>query len=196
MQGRDRIFERARNQTSLGVLGDPERWGATAEIDLLVPGEIWTPQIIRVQCSDLLARSWDLIVHWDLDVFAKHNEIVRCGFELTIGVGQASQAMVLDLTAALSGYPSTIAPIGGQSQMPPISWECVPVTGGYSAGTVQLSWPIPAAAMAGRFVLGVTSGPTKSKTNEPVPIPGPGPLPSLNRVHGSVFAACSPRALV
>lgn len=191
MQDRKTHFERAINERSIGPLGDPERWGGVGELAyprvILGHGgsspDVYTPQIIRVQCSDLLARSWDLIVNWDIQGLDPSDVIVRCSFELTIGVGQASRRMFLNLTAALSGYPSNgFAPPGGNGQMPPIAWEATPdpSSTGYSVGTVSLSWPIPAAALAGRFVLNVLPG-----------IVGP----AAPTITATCFAAVSPRAL-
>ena len=189
MQEQDtRNFQRARNINDLGVLGDPERWGSVAPISIEIIGEdeiqVFSPQLIRVQCQDLVARSWDVIVDWKLDGFVNGDQINRCGLEITIGVGQASRAMVLDLTAALSGYPSPIGPVAGYGQLPPISWEVQTLPFGnntYRSGTFALPWPLPASALAARFVLAVQHV-------------GPLHIPP-HTVSGDVFAACSPRAL-
>ena len=163
-----------------------ERSVVDLKVDIIDHEEVtvWSPQIIRVQCQDLLARSWDLIVDWNFDGFRNGDDINRCGLELTIGVGQASRAIVLDLTAALSGYPSPIAPISAYGQIPPVSWEAItlPFGGGtYRAGTVQLPWPLPASSLAARFVLAVQRE-------------GFDPFPP-HTIAGTVFCAVSPRAL-
>ena len=189
MQGEEqRNFERARNTIELDALGDSERWGSVADVALTLSTRdevsIATEQIVRVQCPDLLARSWDLIVDWSFDdTFQVGDNINRLGLEITIGVGQASRRVVLDLLAALSGYPSPIGPPAGYGQMPPIPWEAItlPFGSGYRAGTVQLSWPIPASSLAARAVLAVQH--TAFDYFEPY------------LISGSVFVAVAPRAL-
>lgn len=170
-------FPRARNTRDLGVLGDPERWGGSATCRIVFPGnslESFSPQILRVQCADLIARSWELICHWNITGLVQTDTITRCGLELAIGVGQASQRVVYDLTVALNGvYPT------GQPAMPPAAFENVVVPGGYSLGTVLMQWPLPAVALAARFVLAVD----------------PGIVVGPHTVQGYCFAAVSPRAL-
>lgn len=191
-------IERARNELDLGVLGDPERWGASGELSFDVPTtqEVWSPQIIRVQCADLISRSWGLLVHWHIDGLDNIlDTISRCGFELTIGVGQASARMVLDLTAAVQGN----SPEYGYGNIPNVPWELTPATnGGFSDGTVTLPWGIPAVALAGRFVLQVT---TSTPPPVPVPVPGPSAKPAIGfplivrRITASCFACVSPRSV-
>ena len=199
MQRGGRHWERAINERDLGVLGDPERWGGSADVEIVVPiqSEVWSPQIIRVQCSDLIARSWDLLVQWHFEGFRLGDDITRLGFELTIGVGQASRRMVLDLNAALQGYPSSLVVGAVSNAILPVPWEVQPWGTSYSDGTVTLPWSIPAVALAGRFVLGVLSGgpPNDVAGGIPGPIVGPIPVPVNHRITGSVFAAVSPRAL-
>ena len=194
-----RQIERARNEVDLGPLGDPERWGGAADISIDVPvhTEVWSTQILRVQCADLIARAWDLMINWHLEGFRLGDDITRCGFELTLGVGQASRRMVLDLTASLSGYPSAIAPGPTSGAILPVAWECQPWGSGYSDGTVTLPWCLPAVALAGRFVLGVVGGgPNIATSGGPViESPAVGAPILTHRISGSVWAAVCPRSL-
>jgi hypothetical protein len=189
-------IERARNEVDLGVLGDPERWGGIADFSLDIPRqigivsvEVYSTQVIRVQCADLIARSWDLLVNWHLEGTEPQDTIVRCGFEVTLGVGQASRRMVLDLLASVQGYSVAYG------NMPNVAWEYTIGNGGITDGTVQLRWCLPAVAFAGRFVLGVQSGITPLKDGIPGPIVGPIPIGGGHTITGTCFAAVSPRSL-
>ena len=176
MQRNAKDFPRAINTRDLGVLGDPERWGGQSQLSITIPGQlqVFSPQILRVQCADLIARSWELLAHWEITGLDPGDTITRCGLELTIGVGQASQRVVLDLSVAATGaYPT------GLPAMPPIAFENVPAPGGYSLGTVSLQWPLPATALAARFVLAID----------------PGVVAAPHVVRAFCFAAVSPRAL-
>ena len=132
-----------------------------------------------------------------LEGFRLGDDITRCGFELTLGVGQASRRMVLDLTASLSGYPSAIAPGPTSGAILPVAWECQPWGSGYSDGTVTLPWCLPAVALAGRFVLGVVGGgPNIATSGGPViESPAVGAPILTHRISGSVWAAVCPRSL-
>ena len=194
-------FERAQNEIDLGPLGDPERWGGVADISIDVPSqtEVWSEQILRVQCADLIARSWNLIVAWHLEGFRLGDDFSRCGFELTIGVGQASRRMVLDLTASLQGYPAMggIAPGNGLSNaILPVAWEVTPWGVGYADGVVTLPWGIPAVALAGRFVLGIIPGglPTVADGGSRA-APAPAAPILGHTIFGSCWAAVCPRSL-
>jgi hypothetical protein len=191
-----RQFQRALNEHDLGDLGDPERWGGVANIAIDVPiqSEVYSTQIIRVQCEDLVARSWDLLVDWKLNGFQLGDTFTRCGFELTIGIGQASRIIVLDLIASLAGQLVTGAgPIAPQTTPVTASsaWENQPGFGGYTAATVQLPIRIPAVALAGRAVLGIISGGLPTIAKPAIP----GPIPLHHRISGSFFAAVCPRSV-
>jgi hypothetical protein len=176
-------LERARNEDDLGVLGDPERWGSIGPISMPLPGpiEVYSPQLVRVQCGDLAARGWDLITNWELTGFGKNDTITRCSLEITLGVGQASRIMFLDLTASIEGWIPTP---GGTwfltGVVPSTAWEFVRGRGGFIQGTVQMTTRLPAAALAVRAVLGVNPG---SSEIEP------------HTISGSFFVAVSPRSV-
>lgn len=154
---KSRQFERARNSVDLGSLGDPERWGGVGQINLEsnIGTTQFSNQIVRVQCPDLVARGWDLICNWQINGLDPADNIQRCGLEITIGVGQASQAVVLNLTQSIG----TLIPVGAGVQLATsTAWESTIGSGGIPSGTVSLPNPIPASAMAIRGLLQIIGG--------------------------------------
>jgi hypothetical protein len=130
-------FVRAVNDSDLGPLGDPERWGGFCEIEITAPFGVLTditrlgPQIIRAQCPDLIARAWTLICFWASEGADQGGADNGDAFlEITAGCGQASG------TGRLTVVSGLIAPV-------PSPWVVGPF-----AGTFQLPEPIPASAIS------------------------------------------------
>lgn len=136
-QGRADLLahSRARNSAELGVLGDPERWGGTATWEVpLTNGDQFVrsfgPQIVRVQCEDLIARAWDLSADFHIEndgIIAPGSQL---GLEIRFGVGQSTGVALLLLTRGAG-----------------VSVEGQYIVAGYT-GAIQLATPIPAAAMS------------------------------------------------
>jgi hypothetical protein len=173
--GSSRLVERARNQTDLGVLGDPERWGGQVGMAFSAPMSqpIYSDQIVRAQCLDLVARQWSAIVSWDFNGWKSGDLITRLAIELTIGVGQATRTLLWHLQESIAGTTG-VTPI-----MPPVAWDSPRTPHGYGRGTVTLPWGIPAVAIAGRLAIQVEN-----------PISAH-PHPMI----GTVFCAISPRSI-
>jgi len=175
---KSRQFERARNSVDLGSLGDPERWGGVGNITIPGPDQVlrYSNQIVRVQCPDLIARSWDLICNWEIQGLEPLDTIARCGLEITLGIGQASKAVVLNLTESIA----TLNPIGAGVQLATsTAWESIAAGGSIISGTVSLPNPIPASAMAIRALLQLQVTPNGPHT-----------------VTSDFFVAVSPRGLL
>jgi hypothetical protein len=130
-------FARAVNDRELGPLGDPERWGGFAAIELTAPAGApsdqtkLSSQIVRAQCPDLIARAWTVICFWTSEGADQTGHDNGESFlEITAGCGQASGTGRVILVSGL------IAPW-------PTPWQNGPF-----AGTFQVPQPIPGSAIA------------------------------------------------
>lgn len=136
-------IERARNLVDLGCLGNPERWGGVARLEVSVPTGVasdrivQSQQFIRAQVADLTARAWELVAFWQLQNVGP-NDTYQFKLLVTAGTGQASGTGNVILTP-----PIGIAPVL-------TAWE---TTGTF--GVVHLPEPIPACALAIRAQLQV-----------------------------------------
>jgi len=132
-----RTLERARNVIDLGPLGDPERWGGMGTVVVNAPAVAsditsFSPQIIRAQCDDLIARAWEMIVFWTLEG-NDQTDAGQLDLEVTLGSGQASGV------GHIICYPSN--PIAAAISY----WENTP-----TQGTIHLPERLPACAIAAR----------------------------------------------
>jgi hypothetical protein len=177
-------FERARNVHDLGVLGDPERWGGATDLLIVQPDHdqklVYSQQVIRVQCADLVARSWDVLVHWEFTgLIAGTDVFQKLLMEISCGVGQAAAILNYDLTAAVGGIALFV---GATNAVQPTSpWEFIPWSGGYSKATIQCPVSIPAAALSIRFAAQLQTY--------------AGEHAKPYTIRGHFFAAVSPRSL-
>jgi hypothetical protein len=143
MQDDKRQIERARNEKLLPHLGDPERWGGDGKVAVHVPAGIapsdttrYSGQVVRAQVDDLTARAWEIVIRYKLtglDVTDVH----QLALELTLGAGQTSFAGLILVSPAVATAP-------------PSWWIRTP-----AEGTIQVTAPVPAAAVAARFQLNV-----------------------------------------
>jgi len=136
MQRGGKDFLRASNEESLGVLGDPERWGARGEVSVLVPtGNAsdqtnFSEQIVRAQCAELIARAWEVSCIWAVDG-RDAGDTMTLSLHVTWGVGQANAQGYIVLPTVV------VAPAGA------FPWQTNPIE-----GTLQLPRPLPAAAIS------------------------------------------------
>jgi hypothetical protein len=146
MQDRGNNFERAINTESLAHLGDPERWGggATVEIPALqqvaIDRVVVSPQFVRAQCPDLVSRAWELISFWRIDGLDPVSDSATFELEVTAGSGQTTGHGFIAL------FPPS--PIAAAASF----WVNAP-----NEGTVHLSERIPACAIAVRSRLRLVS---------------------------------------
>lgn len=178
-RGKLEQFARATNDVDLGARGDPERWGSSVDFRAALGVQIYSQQVIRVQCSDLVARTWDLFVSWDIYDLAQFDILTRWGLEVTVGLGQGSVRRVIDLQAALLGPNYLSNPAGGPNYLvtPGNPWEVTQFNGSVISATYQLPIRIPAVALAARFV--VQADTTNPDEHE-------------HTVHVTAFAAVAP----
>lgn len=97
MQNRRTDFARQLNEHSLGVVGDPERWGSST--DLLVPyfpvgyeaiRPGWTSQLVRGQTSNLAAVPWHLFASFEVARPPTVKATLNAAVEIQFGTGQAT----------------------------------------------------------------------------------------------------------
>jgi len=96
MQNRSETFLRAANNGGFGLYGDPERWGSETSLSLTANELRTTEQLIRAQCADLWATSWDLLLTWAQvggDTLDPDQQALTIESEITIGVGQATSSI-------------------------------------------------------------------------------------------------------
>jgi hypothetical protein len=139
-----RTLERARNVVDLGPLGDPERWGGTGSVEIAAPAvasdrTVFSPQIIRAQCDDLIARAWEMIVFWTLEG-ADESDTGQLDLEVTLGSGQ-----VTGVGHIICFPPNPIAAAISY-------WENLP-----TQGTIHLPERLPACAIAARAKLRIVT---------------------------------------
>ena len=150
MQDRGENFERAQSLQDLGVLGDPERWGGRVEVQAFVPNGrpsdqvIFSNQVVRAQCADMIARAWELTATYRLDEELPVTDVGSLELEITFGTGQASGVARLQLAGG-----ATIAP------------AIVPWITDTVSGTVQTPAAIPAVAIAARVILRIAGDGTE-----------------------------------
>jgi hypothetical protein len=143
MQSRDQQIERARNEQALPFLGDPERWGGDGQVVVPVPLAIaptdttrYSSQIVRAQVNDLTARAWEVVCHYKIEGLDP-TDVHQLALELTLGGGQTSFAGLILISPAIATSPP--------------SWWIRTVT----EGTIQVTSPVPAVAIAARLRLNV-----------------------------------------
>lgn len=148
-------FERAISPDVLTGLGDPERWGAHADLSLVVGGgdpglfEARGPQFIRVQVPDLLARSWSIMARFDTTTDLPESDTLDIILAVSAGAGQSTMHNQLDLQALV------MATFGG----PRSFWRStLDRTSSYPInGVAQLPSPIPGTAIAISPIIRVTT---------------------------------------
>lgn len=135
------------------MLGDPERWGGAVEfaVTATAAGVLrgTSGQVVRVQCTDLVARAWDVSCHWivtkrGIGALASNSLL---GLEITFGAGQATATESVLVLATATGLPAIIAVPGFMLA----STLDVPTP----RGTTQATTPIAAVSMA---IRGIFSG--------------------------------------
>lgn len=133
MQSKAHNIERARNVKSY-PFGDPERWGGSDSIAVVVPTGVASDQtiqgqqLIRAQCEDLVARAWETIIFWTLEG-VDPTDTFEAFVEVRAGSGQGMGKGDILVTS------SVFAPV-----TPP--WRNTP-----TSGTVHLPSRIPASAL-------------------------------------------------
>jgi len=153
-----RNFERARNvHLQTRWAGDPERWGGSSKVSGLSIGGIgnpqttaYGPQILRAQCSELIAVGWDIVATWTLEgVDTVHDKGVLA-LEVTVGTGQATSTLWWELASIVIGVPPTTQNAGavtlGWFPAPPSAATIFP-------GVAVSAQPIIATALNVRPVL-------------------------------------------
>lgn len=139
-------FERAISPDTLTGLGDPERWGAHADLSLVVGGgppgifETKGPQFIRVQVPDLLARSWSIMARFETTTDLPESDTLEIFLNVAAGAGQMTMLNQLDVQALVA------TTYGG----PRPFWRyTLDRSGTYPImGVAQLPSPIPGTALA------------------------------------------------
>ncbi len=126
--------ENARPLGAHGALGDPERWGGSASVVLAQPGagatvEVIGSQLVRAQCLDLVARSWDLACEWEI-LGSIAGDVLLADLLITWGIGQTSGVAVM----RINGTTGVLRP--GD------------LVSGATNGSFSSGLPLPALALA------------------------------------------------
>jgi hypothetical protein len=138
---------RARNAEHYSSLGDPERWGGTIVWDLVLeagdlPVAKYSPQIVRVQAEDLIARPFDLAMTYSAPDWQRATDIMSAfGLELTWGVGQTTTTAILACGGNGGTGSFNIGEMANADFLNPFASP---------AGGVQMKTPVPAVALAVR----------------------------------------------
>jgi hypothetical protein len=147
---------RARHTVETLDLGDPTRWGGSVVWNPVLPAGPFrpeyfdspqtSPQILRIQQPNLLARSWDLLCSFDIqgyDPIVLVNEIALFGLDIHTGAGQVTSRGILVLATNNPGrqVDGEFAHAGLAQARP--------------RGTTQAIFAIPATALAVRgYIVG------------------------------------------
>lgn len=155
-----RLSSRARNQGSLGDMGDPERWGGYTEFTFTLPvGDnkgiyVSGNQIVRLQFLDLRARAVDIWATFDVTgqeptldgPWAQMDwGFTGFGLEIVAGVGQ--------VTAMAKASPVFGVPVNPWVQT--LNRGSQPAT-----GVLQVLFPMPGVNLNIRPIFGLLTNDT------------------------------------
>lgn len=94
---------RARNMEPLPWVGDPERWGGSITVEVVLnpagaTDPVFSGTIVRAQTRDLVAVGWDLVGTWDVvSGYVKADDTVQVVWRVTVGTGQNTSSLIWDL---------------------------------------------------------------------------------------------------
>lgn len=120
-------MHRATNAESLGILGDPERWGGVGDVVVHVATgaardtTAHSTQIVRAQCADLIARAWSIGAEYSVDGRTAGDQIalalhVVWGSGSVASEGYAELPLVAVVPSA--AFPWLSSPAGGCLMIP------------------------------------------------------------------------------